>query len=179
MMDKIDKEVEELKKTSSLKAKSKIVDGKLEIEGLKRDSDEVMMFRNKIKKVNKTIIGNATTEDINQIRMGMMGQIFMQFRSWIPQMVTERFGDMSYDAELETYTYGKARTFFKHFFDKKFLPLVAELITGYGTNAIDRAKERYQEMLIRRREAGDFNFEDRMTEAQFIDMYLANLRSMK
>lgn len=179
LLDKIDKEVEELKQTSSLRAKSKIVDGKLEIEGLKRDSDEVMMFRNKIKKVNKTIIGNATTEDINQIRMGMLGQVFMQFRSWIPQMVAERFGDVAYDMELETYTYGKARTFFKHFFDKKFLPLIGELVIGYGDNAIDRAKERYREMIIRRREVGDYNFEDRMTEAQFVDMYLANLRSMK
>jgi hypothetical protein len=177
--DKIEKEVEELKKTRSLKAKSKIVNDKFEIEGLSRDSDELMLFRNKIKKVNKTIIGNATTEDINNIRMGMMGQIFMQFRSWIPQMVADRFGDMSYDADLDTYTYGKARTFFKHFFDKKFLPLIGELIVGYGDNAVERAKERYREMLVRRRESGDFNFEERMSEAQFIDMYLANLRSMK
>jgi len=179
LMDKIDKEVEELKKTRSLKVKSKIVNGKFEIEGLKRDSEEVTLFRNKIKKINKNIIGNATHEDINKIRMSMMGQVFMQFRSWIPQMVAERFGDVSYDSELETYTYGKARTFFKHFFDKKFLPLVGELIVGYGDNAIERAKERYREMVIRRREAGDHNFETRMSETQFIDMYLANLRSMK
>jgi methyl-accepting chemotaxis protein len=178
VMDKIDKEIEELTESSSLYAKSKKVGDKLEIEGVDRKSDTFVEFRNKIKKMNKSIIGNASQEDINQFRIGMLGQMVMQFRSWIPGLVTERFGDLAYDTDMETYNYGKARVFFKHFVDQKFLPLLGELITGFGDNAIERAKERYQEMVIRRREQGDMNFEERMSEAQFIDMYLGNLRSM-
>lgn len=179
IMKKMEKEIDELKKTRSLKAKSKIVNDKLVIEGLERNSDEIMKFRNKIKKINKTLIGNSTREDINQIRMGILGQVFLQFRSWIPQMVTERFGDMAYDSELETYTYGKARIFFGHLYTKKIIPTLVELITGYGTNAIERAKEEYRKAIIQRKEQGDEDFATRISEAEFIDMYIGNLRSMK
>jgi hypothetical protein len=178
ILEQIDKEIEELTESSSLYAKSKKVNGKLEIEGVDRKSDTFIEFRNKIKKMNKSIIGNASQEDITQFRIGMLGQMVMQFRSWIPGLVTERFGDLAYDTDLETYNYGKARVFFKHFVDQKFLPLLGELITGFGDNAIDRAKARYAEMVIRKREQGDENFEERMSETQFIDMYIANLRSM-
>ncbi len=73
-----------------------------------------------------------TQEDINQFRIGMLGQMVMQFRSWIPGLVTERFGDLAYDTDLETYNYGKARVFFKHFIDEKWLPLLGELPINRG-----------------------------------------------
>jgi hypothetical protein len=178
LMKKIDAEIEEYTEKNSLYAKSKIVNNKLEIEGVDRKSDTFVEFRNKIKKVNKTILGNSTSEDINQFRIGMLGQVMMQFRSWIPGLVIERFGDLAYDTDLETYNYGKARVFFKHFFTEKWAPLLGELITGFGDNAIERAKQRYQEMIIRKAEQGDLNFKDRMSEAEFVDMYIGNLRSM-
>lgn len=177
LQNKMNKEIEELKKTKSLKALSKIENDKLVIEGLDRNSDEVFKFRAKIKKVNKKIIGNSTQEDINNIRIGILGQAFMQFRSWIPEMVTERFGDLAYDAELETYNYGKIRAFAKHLLDKRAFPLILELVTGFGDNTIEKAKERYREMIQRKRLEGDTSFADRMSESQFIDMYIGNLRS--
>jgi hypothetical protein len=177
VQDKMNKEIEELKKTKSLKALSKIENDKFVIEGLDRNSDEITKFRAKIRKVNKTIIGNSTQEDINNIRIGILGQAFMQFRSWIPDMVTERFGDLSYDGELETYTYGKMRTFVKHLLDKRALPLIAELAIGFGENTIEKAKERYKEMVQRKQQEGDIDFPNRMSESQFIDMYIGNLRS--
>ena len=178
LMKKVQDEIEEYTKNNSLYAKSKVVNDKLEIEGVDRKSDTFIEFRNKIKKVNKLILGNSTTEDINLVRTTMLGQVIMQFRSWIPGLVIERFGDLAYDTDLETYNYGKARIFFKHLISEKFLPLVGELVTGFGTNTIERAKARYQEMLIRKAEQGDLNFKDRMSEAEFVDMYIGNLRSM-
>ena len=176
--DKIDKEINELIENNSLYAKSKIENDKLVIEGVDRKSQTFIDFRNKIKKVNKKIIGNSSQEDINQARIGMLGQMLMQFRSWMPELISERFGDLNYDTDLEQYQYGKARVFFKHFFDKQFFPLLSELITGFGDNAIERAKTRYAEMKMRAIEQGDYNFADRMSETQFIDMYIGNLRSM-
>lgn len=174
LRSRIDKEVKELKAERSLRATAEVKDGKLVIPGLDRKSQAVYDFRNKIKKVNKNIIGNASHDDINQIRIGILGQVLMQFRSWMPQMVTDRFGDMSYDMDLESYQYGKSRLFFKHLFNRKVLPLIGELVTGLGANTIRRAKERYAEFKTRMAEQGeDFN----MSEAQFIDMYLGNLRS--
>lgn len=171
---KIDEEVRQLKDTQSIKAIAKINGDTIEIPGINLKGDEFISFRNKIKKVNKSIIGNATHDDLNQIRMSILGQVLMQFRSWMPQMITERFGDMSYDTDMDNYQYGKARLFFKHLVSSKFLPLVKELITGFGSNTISRAKERYIEFKARMLDQGeDFN----MSEADFIDMYLGNLRS--
>ena len=175
MRKKIDAEIEELKRTKSLKATAQVVNDKLVIPGVNYNSDAVLNFRNKVKKINKSIIGNATHDDINQIRIGLFGQVLMQFRSWMPQLTIERFGDLAYDTDLDTYTYGKARLFFKHLYTGKFLPLIKEMAFGFNGNTIARAKERYVEFNIRMRETGQ---EFTMTEAEFIDMYIGNLRSM-
>ncbi|HEY4062322.1 MAG TPA: PD-(D/E)XK nuclease family protein [Puia sp.] len=174
LQSKIDTEVKELKATRSLQATAEVKDKKLIIPGIDRKSQEVYDFRNKIKKVNKNIIGNASHDDINQIRIGILGQVLMQFRSWMPQMVTDRFGDMSYDMDLESYQYGKGRLFLKHLFSSKIFPLIGEMVTGFGANTITRAKQRYVEFKGRMAAQGE---EFHMTEAQFIDMYLGNLRS--
>ena len=174
MVAKIDKEVGELKKSSSLYNISKIENNRLIIPGMEFDNPEMIKFVNKIKKINKSIIGNATHEDINQFRMTLLGQVCMQFRSWMPQMITERFGDMNYDTDLGTYEYGKARLFFKHLYKAKIFPLIGELITGFSSNTIDVAKARYIEFTDRMLSEGrEFN----ISETEFIDQYLGNLRS--
>jgi hypothetical protein len=172
---KIDKEVGELKATRALINISKVENDKLVVAGLDPSAQTFIDFKNKIKKVNKTIIGNATHEDINSFRITLLGQAMMQFRSWMPQMMVERFGDMSYDIDLDSYQYGKARVFFKHLVDKKIFPLIGELITGFGSNTINKAKQRYAEFKVRKMEEGE---EFNMSEAEFIDMYIGNLRSM-
>jgi len=42
----------------------------------------------------------------------MLGSMAMQFRSWMPQMVQERFGKLKYDQDLEVHTMGKFNLFF-------------------------------------------------------------------
>jgi hypothetical protein len=176
---KIEKEIEDFQKTKSLKATATIVNGHLKIPGITGNTKNITAFRGAVQKSLKQMIGNASKDDINQIRMTLAGQVLMQFRSWMPQMMTERFGDMSYDVDTDTWNYGKARLFAKHIFNKGALPLIKELMLGFGTNTIDKAKERYREYVIRLQEEGKIEGKDDfMTEAEFIDMYLGNLRSM-
>ena len=179
LREKMESEVEDLQKTKSLKATAKIVDGKLDIPGMTGNIENISAFKGIVTKTVKNIIGNATRDDINQVRMTLLGSVLMQFRTWMPQMITERGGDMSYDVDLETWNYGKARLFVKHLINKEALPLIGELITGFGTNTQERAKERYREFLVRLKEEGKINDDSEfMTEAEFIDMYVGNLRSM-
>lgn len=179
LRDKMEAEVTELSDTKSLKATAKIENGKLVIPGMTGNVENTTAFRGAVQKTIKQIIGNASRQDINQIRMSVAGSIMMQFRSWMPQMMTERFGDMTYDMDMETWQYGKARLFFKHLANKNILPLIGELTVGFGTNTIEKAKERYREFLIRLKEEGKINEDSEfMTEAEFIDMYVGNLRSM-
>ena len=176
---KIDNEIAELQKTKSLKAVGKVVNDEFIIPGLDKTSDAAINFRAVVQKTLKGIIGNATRDDMTTIRMGLIGQVLMQYRSWMPQMMAERFGDMTYDVDLETWQYGKARLFLKHIINGRVLPLLKEMIFGFGNNTIEEAKKRHKEFIIRLLAEGKISSADEfMTEAEFVDMYIGNVRSM-
>jgi len=176
MRKNIDKEVGELQETKSLFAIGKIKDdGSFEIPGIDSESDTLLDFRDKIKGVNKRIIGNQTRDDINGIRTTLLGSSLMQFRNWIPEMFEERISGLKYDDELQNWTYGKFNVFFGDVFSKRFPTLLKSIVTGFGHDAEELAKIRYRELKAKAIEKGeDFT----ITEGEFIDLYIANLRSM-
>lgn len=172
---KMKAEIEDLKKNKSIRATAKIVNDKLEIPGVDRNTKTVQEFRNKVKKVTKSVLGNSTQDDINRVRTTMLGQALMQFRSWIPQMYQERFGDLKYDVDIESYSYGKARSFFNDIFSKHILWTLKEMIFGMTDISVNRGKVLYQQAMEDAYKKGEkFN----ISETEFIDMYKANLRSM-
>jgi hypothetical protein len=176
---KIDKEIQDLQNTKSLKAVGKVENGKFSIPGLEQNSDAAINFKAVVQKTLKGVIGNATRDDMTTLRMGLIGQVLMQFRSWMPQMMAERFGDMTYDVDLETWQYGKARLFLQHLIDGRILPLVKEMVFGFGNNTIEKAKEKYKEFVVQLLAEGKITSEKEfMTEAEFVDMYMGNIRSM-
>lgn len=173
MKEKIDAKVKELKETKSIYATTKIVNDKLEIPGIDINSQEWSKFRSKIKMVNKTVIGNSTRDDINQVRTTQLGMAFMQFRSWMPQMVKERFGKLNYNQDLDLYTMGKSRLFFSEMW-KHPLTIAQSIISSSGTNMIEAAKQRY---IVERADAALEGRDFTLSEAEFIDMYIGNIRS--
>lgn len=175
LQKKIDDEIADLKKTKSLRATAKIVNDKLEIPGVDRNSKTVSDFRARVKKVTKNIIGNSTQDDINRARLTMLGNVMMQFRSWIPQMVEERFGSLKYDVDLESYTYGKASMFFRGLFSKNALGVMKDMVFGFNDISFNRGRALYlkaKEDAYKRGERFD------ITETEYIDLYKESLRSM-
>jgi hypothetical protein len=176
MKKNIDKEVGELQETKSLFAIGKTKeDGSFEIPGIDSESDTLLDFRDKIKGVNKRIIGNQTRDDINGIRTTLLGSSLMQFRNWIPEMVEERISGLKYDDELQNWTYGKFNVFFGDLFSKRFPTLLKSIVSGFGHDAEELAKMRYQELRAEAIEKGE---EFTITQGEFIDLYIGNLRSM-
>lgn len=172
---KINQEVGELKKTKNLLVVGTVDDkGKFSLPGLDTESEAWGKFRSKIKAVNKRIIGNASHDDINAIRTSMLGSALMQFRSWIPEMAEERFAGLKYDDELQQWTYGKMNLFFGELFSKRMPALLKSIVTGFGENGIEAARAKYEEL---RREAAEKGQEFTITEGEFIDLYIANVRS--
>ena len=183
------KEMEEkigkLKKENSLYATAKVENDKLVIPGLDINATDpavkaaamknVEVFRAAVKKASKIVIGNSTQDDINAIRTHAYGMILMQFRSWIPTMAKERFGGLYKDPDLDMYQYGKLRSFFGELFSKRGGELLKDIIVGFGNDgAIEAAKARYQIEKAAAYERGD---EFDISEAEFIDLHIANLRS--
>ena len=173
---KIEDEIGKLKDEKSLLAVG-VVDektGEFSIPGLSPTDETYSAFKDKINGVIKKIIGNTGREDINNLRTGMFGSALSQFRSWIPEMVEERMGGLKYDDELDQWTYGKFNTFFGELFSYRFGRLAKALITGLGDDAVQMAKEKY---IQAKAEAMESNKEFIISEAEFIDLYIANLRS--
>lgn len=173
LQKKIDERVKELKEKNSIYAAAKIVNDELQIPGIDVNSEEWGRFRAKIKAVNKTILGNSTRDDINNIRTTQFGMVLMQFRSWMPQMVKERFGKLNYDQDLDLYTMGKMRLFFGELV-RRPIAIAQSIVSSTGSNVIQAAKERY---VIERASAIEEGREFELSEAEFIDMYIGNLRS--
>jgi len=173
---KIDAEVAELQDKRSLIAIGELdKDGKFSIPGIDKLDISFSDFRSKIKGVNKKIVGNQTRDDINGIRTTLLGTAFMQFKNWIPEMVEDRVAGLQYDPELQTFTYGKLRSFLGDIFSNRAPKLIKAIITGFGENAIDLAKEKYQ---LLKREAFEKGEDFEISESEFIDIYLGNLKSM-
>jgi hypothetical protein len=176
LRDKIDKEVEELQNKRSLynigsydeKTKS------FEIPGIEKESETMSDFKSKIKGVTKKILGNNSRDDINGIRTTMLGASMMQFRNWMPEMVEDRFSGLQYDDELQTWTYGKLNQFVRDAFSTRLPLLLKSIITGFGSNATELAKQGYERM---KREAYEQGEDFSITEGEFIDMYVGNLKS--
>jgi hypothetical protein len=176
LMKKIDQEVGELQEKESVYVKGVMdKDGNFTIPGIEKDSETFSDFRNKIKGVNKRIVGNQSRDDINNIRTTLLGQAFMQFRSWMPEMVEERLEGLKYDDELQNWTYGKFHSFFGHVFSKKLPKLLKAIMTGFGDDAVLLAKEKYEEL---KREAYEKGEDFTITEGEFVDIHIGNLRSM-
>jgi hypothetical protein len=176
LRDKIDAEVKELQDKRSLYVIGK-VDEKtktFEIPGIDKESETMSEFKSKIKGVTKKILGNNSRDDINGIRTTMIGTAAMQFRNWMPEMVEDRFGGLQYDDELGVWTYGKINQFARDMFSTRLPLLLKSIITGYGSNATELAKQGYERL---KREAYEQGEDFTMTEGEFIDMYVGNLKS--
>jgi hypothetical protein len=195
---KIDDEIAQMRKTRSLIQLIKVDGDEISFDGIERSSDPVFAFRDKVQQFTRDAIGNATPENISQIYRTIIGQSLMMFKSWIPSTVATRFGGLRYVVGKDSYDYGRARILGTVLRDqglKSINTLLSYYVNGTASqgqdNLIDIAKRVYQQKVETFRKEGRFAtditgqirtnpetgenltaFETKMTEAQFIDMYL-------
>jgi hypothetical protein len=173
----IDEEVGKLKEEKSLLAIGKMDENnKFTIEGIDEENESFLFFKQKIAGVIKKAIGNTGRDDINSLRTGMLGSAAMQFRSWMPEMMEDRFAGLKFDDETQTWTYGRYNLFFKELLSDKMMKIVKGIFNGFGgVDIIATAKQKYLDM------KAEYRLKDQeleMTEAEFIDMYIGSMRSM-
>lgn len=192
LLKKIDEEVKALE-DKSIWNTATIVDGKLTIPGVSREDKTVLDFRQQVRRANKTILGNATGEDIARYRMTLLGQAIGQFRNWMPPLIDERFGELRYNVDSDNWAKGKAVSLFNNYFattptnqtiSRKALEiltkhvgtLVKDIVGFTSTSDVQgRAKALYQKEKAR---AIEQNLPFNITEHQYIELHTQNLRSM-
>lgn len=102
---------------SSLYDSIEIKDGKFTLDGL--SENEYQKFRNQVHAVSERLLGTTTRDNMRGTHLTILGRSLMMFRSWIPRMIDERFGEMRNDYDLGEYEYGRYRAFAKSIFQDK------------------------------------------------------------
>ena len=92
------------------------------IENFKKDgnimithltNDAFVDFRRRIKEVAGKIKGEMSDENIIAAQTMLMGRLFLQFRGWMPGLVSERFKGIKYNRILKSLEEGRYVGFVK------------------------------------------------------------------
>jgi hypothetical protein len=165
------------KETKSIYDQLDIKDEKLNLKEILNDK-QFSFIRNKTYRLMEGIVGMSGRQNMNNVRLSIWGNLFMQFKNWMPMMVYERGGELNYDQDLDSITEGKYRVFMKTVINKKFLPMLAEsmktLIGMENSKEFDdKLRELYEQEFITNATLDPevFTFE------AYKQMYIENLRS--
>lgn len=164
---------------TSLIDQMNVVNDKLEVPGL--TDEEYAKFRRKVKYLYTTMKGNMSSEDINVIKLTVLGQVMMQFKNWIARMADERFGNLRYTQDLEVWEQGKYITWWKHAaqlttgnFKNLLTGIAGNGILGIGSDMFNKslteAAEKHYDTL-------DDTQKTKISREEYAEMYAANIRA--
>jgi hypothetical protein len=94
--------------------------GKIKVEGLTESA--FIGFRNAVKTTSIKIKGAMSSDDINQIELNMAANVMMQFKTWMPGILKERFGSLKYNEMIDSVDYGRYRAYMSEY----------DYVTGQG-----------------------------------------------
>jgi len=106
-------------------------DGKLVIDITKENH---LKFRNAVKATMSNIIGSMSSEEVSMSDLNIVMAIFMQFKTWMPEVVRERFGKLRYDERIQAVRQGRFGAYFSG-----YKPTSEELINGFHLGYYMRA----------------------------------------
>lgn len=117
--------VKELQETRSLKKIASFnKGGHLTLPGLERASDTVAKYRNIIISTGAQITGQMTDFDKRLYSRDLVKRSLMAFRSWVPSLLEQRFSQLHYSKNRDSFEYGRIR-------------LVGKIIVSRGLRSID------------------------------------------
>lgn len=187
---KIEKEIEQLKKTRSISATKKLVDGKLEIPGLDLSNiDELQRLTNLTRRISRNATGGLSDTDLNRMGMNVWTKSMMIFKNWIPKLVDTRFGEFrkvsdDFSVEIgedglttgEKYDIGRIRLFAyvlgTSIRDRSTNIINILNVNEKGLATLDKMYEEFAEQYQKRT-----GKPLEMDKAEFIDMVRTNLRN--
>lgn len=92
--EKIESEIEELKKTRSISVTKKLEDGELVIPGLDlNNKTEIQRLTNLTRRISRNATGGMSDGDINRMSMSIWTKSMMIFKNWIPKLADTRFSE--------------------------------------------------------------------------------------
>ena len=188
--DKIEDEIEELKKTRAIAVTRKLEDGKLVIPGLDLSNrDELQRLTSLTRRISRNATGSLSDGDINKMSMSIWTKSMMLFKNWIPKLTDTRFSEFrkvsdDFSVEIgedgipmgEKYDIGRIRllasVIVSSFQDKATNLINILKMNDEGIKKLDKMYEEY-------RAEYETNTGEtlNMTREEFIDMVRSNLHN--
>lgn len=81
----------------------------------KLSKDQYIQIRNAIKKGSIKIKGAMSDDDISMMNTNLAMNVLMQFKTWMPGILTERFGGEKYDEDIDAFEVGRFTAVYKDF----------------------------------------------------------------
>lgn len=122
--------------------------------------------------------GSIQPGDNMRIKMEVFSNSFMVFKTWIPGLVDQRFGAFKYDANTDTYEYGRVRSAAKMLVED-YKNAVSNFSNVYKGNAAGVA---FLEQQWEKRKTAYYNETghqlDESTKEQYFDLIRQNLKNL-
>jgi hypothetical protein len=182
--------------------------GELIIEGLKDSADNSKVnlaaytdIRGRARGVAKDIKGGMDSENQMGVQMWLAGKMFMQYKGWLPGMLTQRFGGLMYNHGTKSMRQGWYRTFydqalrpeeggFVNYLATQLLPTTGKLLAALATRPLAvfgknlpyrfKASETRARRSFEAYKAKNFNDVDvqNMSFEEFVEYQEGRIRSM-
>lgn len=79
------------------------------------DKKAFSQFRNKSREVSSKVKGTMTGEDKMRVNSTLIGRLMLHYKSWLPGIAMERFGNTRYNYILDHFDEGTHKTFWNNF----------------------------------------------------------------
>jgi len=167
--------------------------GEISIDGMTKDA--FIMFRAAVKNTMNNIIGNMSAEDIGASDVNLGLNLMMQFKTWMPGVLKERFGNITYDRYIQSLRQGRYKAYFStyssvetvrngvglgYFARKILVPNLGKLALDVATFGF--SNKSYNKKLARLqyhkwREANPAKAKE-VSEAEFLEMKRGQIKAM-
>jgi len=89
-------------------------EGTIQFEGLSSEQAEMLFkqFREAVRQMQMDIKGNMSGEDISMVQTHLYWGLLMQFKTWMPGVLSERFGETRYDESTDVVRMGRYLAYF-------------------------------------------------------------------
>ena len=175
------------------------------IKGL--DKKAFGQFRNKSREVSGKVKGTMTEEDKMRVNSVLIGRLMLHYKSWLPGIAMERFGNVRYNHILDHFDEGTHSTFWgnigkeidpKEAFNAEvamhehlgavfqdLATVAADIVTfGYGPQfeiKEEKAKMQFDKFLIEQEGNPEFEYETKEEKEElfnkFLELKRANIRA--
>jgi len=153
-----------------------IEEGVIDFKG---NEEVVFQFRNAVRKAQRRIKGTMSPEDTNYAQRHLVLNLIMQFKTWMPGVLKERFGKFRYDEVLDRMEGGRYNILFQEMTrnDMEFTAGAAMYFVKTTANALGRfAKLLLTNNRLSRALGSEYKLEDNILRAELAELQINDPR---